>query len=196
MRLDDHQLSADHTLRKEENWNAVGRMAAAIMKDVEEPSRQLSLSLQGGSQKAEQPKAKDEFEWQLAPYIPFFPELSSQRRGINPSTSQANFGELNFDDSSCSLSSTMEFVPIQLEADASTLFEAASYSYATPNMRRKVEKAKPKSEEDINMLENVMAKQEEILKSSDPAPIRTIVRYSDEALRDMDPEQAKETEQA
>ncbi|KAL7723932.1 hypothetical protein ACLKA6_007306 [Drosophila palustris] len=84
--------------------------------DVEEPSRQLSLPLQGGSQKAEQPKAKDEFEWQLVPYIPFFPELSSQRRtfcsGINPSTSQANFGELNFDDSSCSLSSTMEFEPI------------------------------------------------------------------------------------
>ncbi|KAL7724734.1 hypothetical protein ACLKA6_019803 [Drosophila palustris] len=126
----------------------------------------------------EQPKAKDEVD------------------EINPSTSQGNFGEQNLDDSSCSLSSTMEFEPIQLDADASTSLEVALYSYATPNERRKVEKAKPKSEEVINMLENVMAKQEEILKSSDLAPIRTIVRYWDEALRDMDPEQAKEMEQA
>ncbi|KAL7744372.1 hypothetical protein ACLKA6_001761 [Drosophila palustris] len=141
----------------------------------------------------EQPRAKDEVEWQLAPYMAFLPDLSSQRRGINPSTNQA----LSLDDSSCSLSSTMEFEPIQLDADASTSLEAASYSYYTPNKRRKVEKPKAKSEEVFNMLENVMSKQEEILKSSDPAPpIRTIVRYWDEALQKMDPEQAEETEQA
>ncbi|KAM8701825.1 hypothetical protein ACLKA7_000674 [Drosophila subpalustris] len=87
----------------------------------------------------------------------------------------------------------MEFETIHLDVDASTSLEAASYSYYTPNKRRKVEKPKAKSEEVINMLENVMSKQEEILKSSDPAPpICTIVRYWDEALQKMDPEQAEE----
>ncbi|KAM8702125.1 hypothetical protein ACLKA7_017690 [Drosophila subpalustris] len=77
----------------------------------------------------EQPKANDEVEWKLAPYMAFLPELSLQRRGINPSTSQANFGELNLVESSCSLSSSMEFEPLQLDADASKSLEAASYSY-------------------------------------------------------------------
>ncbi|KAM8706168.1 hypothetical protein ACLKA7_010449 [Drosophila subpalustris] len=43
MMLDHHQLSADnivdHMLRKEENWNAVGRMAAAIMKELRRRER-------------------------------------------------------------------------------------------------------------------------------------------------------------
>ncbi|KAL7731593.1 hypothetical protein ACLKA6_017532 [Drosophila palustris] len=172
-------------------WNSVGetinRSAWKSLCDSYRYHCKVAGKISGsaGGVGPQQPRANDAVEWHLAPYMSFLPEMSSQMRNII-----ASFRETDLDESNSSFDSIIEFDSTQIDADASTSCGDSSYSY-----KRKLEQPTPETDKVIGVLETKIAKQESIMQRPEPTPLHSIVRYWDERLSEMSPEEAEDAEQ-